>query len=526
MPKLLLAAVLLCLGFPAPAQERPVLTVLDFESDNLSRSEMRTIISLLSSALFRTGRYTVIDVAQRDTILKELEFSTSDCADAACQLRIGELLSANLIVVGNVQKIGSRHVLTAKVLEIGTGRTVSAADGIYSSLDDLLDGIPPLSSSLAGVEPTGSTAVAASRPSADTAPIRVALIAPLTGAVPTFGVSTRDGAMLAIEDWNRKGGVLGRRIQLVVEDGQCSAGPAAAAAKRIIEQEKIRFIIGEVCSRASIPVSDLAQAAKVIQITGASTNPAVTVDAQGKTKDYVFRACFIDTFQGLVGARFAAGSLKARKAFIMVDQANDYVNGLAEVFETEFKKAGGAIVGKESYIATDTDFSAILAKIRSAKPDIVYLPDYYQVVNLATRQAKEKGITVPFMGGDGWDSSDLDLKATEGSYFTNHFHPGDTRPEVVSFVKAFGATYRDQRGAPRVPDSLAALAYEATDVLLQAIAAAGSDNTTSVKEALESTTFRSVSGELRFNAQHNPTKTAIVMAVRGGKVSFHSAVSP
>jgi len=556
MRKLLLAVVLLGLALPAPAQERPVLTVLDFESGNLSRSEMRTIIALLSSALFRSGRYTVIDVAQRDTILKELEFSASECADAACQLRIGELLSANMIVVGNVEKIGSRHVLTAKVLETGTGRTVGAADGIYDSLDALLDGIPALSTSLTSVAPagpalvpvsppyvaptgsppvaasapsaapTGSDRVAASRPSVGSAPIRIALLAPLTGPVPTFGVMTRDGALLAIEEWNVKGGVLGKKIEAVVEDSQCTPGPAVNAANKVINQDKIKYIIGEVCSKASIPVSDIANAAKVIQISPTSTNTSVTVDAQGKTKDYIFRACFIDPFQGLVGAKFAAGTLKAKKAFILLDQANDYVKGLAEVFEAEFKKAGGTIVGKESYTATDTDFSAILAKVKAAQPDLVYLPDYYQVVNLATKQAKEKGITVPFMGGDGWDSSDLDLKATDGGYFTNHYHPGDSRPDVVSFVRAFGARFKDEKGVAKVPDALAALAYEATDVLLQAISTAGSDDTTSVKAVLESNTFRSMTGELRFDAQHNPVKSAVVLAVRGGRVVLQSAVNP
>ena len=172
----------------------------------------------------------------------------------------------------------------------------------------------------------------------------------------------------------------------------------------------------------------------------------MTVDATGKTKPYIFRACFIDPFQGTVGAKFAIENLKAKTAFIMLDQANDYVKGLAEFFEQAFvKQQGGTIVGKESYTANDTDFSAILAKVRTAKPDVVYLPDYYNIVNLATKQAKEKGIPAPFMGGDGWDSSDLDLKAAAGGYFTNHYSPVDPRPEVQNFVKAYGAKFKDDR---------------------------------------------------------------------------------
>ena len=146
---------------------------------------------------------------------------------------------------------------------------------------------------------------------------------------------------------------------------------------------------------------------KVVQISPTSTNPSVTVDGNGVTKAYIFRACFIDPFQGQVGAKFAIGTLNAKTAFVMSDQANDYVKGLAEFFEKSFTAGGGTIVGKETYTSSDTDFSAILAKIADAKPDVVYLPDYYNIVNLVTKQAKEKGITAPFMGGDGWDSADL-----------------------------------------------------------------------------------------------------------------------
>ena len=353
------------------------------------------------------------------------------------------------------------------------------------------------------------------------ATIKVAVLAPLSGPVPTFGAMTRDGALLAIEEWNARGGVLGKQITPVVEDSQCTPDPAVNAANKVINQDKVSFIIGEVCSSASIPVSDIANAAKVIQITPTSTNPTVTVDAQGKTKDYIFRACFIDPFQGLVGARFAYNNLGARKAFVMLDQGNDYVKGLAEFFEAEFKKLGGTIVGKESYTSTDTDFSAILAKAKAAGPDVIYLPDYYQKVNLATKQAKESGITVPFMGGDGWDSPDLDKAATDGGYFTNHFYAGDTRPEVQNFLKAFGAKYNGT-----VPDALAALAYDATNLMLQAITEAKSVKTDAVKTALEKIKFAAISGTITMDAQHNPVKGAVILAVKGGQVQYETLVNP
>ncbi len=357
-------------------------------------------------------------------------------------------------------------------------------------------------------------------------PIKVAILAPLSGPVPTFGVMTRDGALLAIDEWNAKGGVLGRKIIPVVEDSQCTPDPAVNAANKVIDQDKVHYIVGEVCSKASIPISEIANSKKVVQISPTSTNPDVTVGKGGKAKDYIFRACFIDPFQGTVGAKFALGTLKAKTAFIMLDQSNDYVKGLAEFFEKAFVAGGGKVVGKETYTSKDTDFSAILSKVAVAKPDIVYLPDYYNVVNLVTKQAKEKGIRAPFMGGDGWDSSDLDLKAADGGYFTNHYSPEDTRPAVKNLVKAFGAMYKDDKGQPKVPDALAALAYDATNLMLQGIKNAGADDTTKVKTALEKITFNAVSGKITFDSNHNPVKSATILAIKEGKVKFNSVVNP
>jgi len=356
--------------------------------------------------------------------------------------------------------------------------------------------------------------------------IKVAILAPLSGPVPTFGVMTRDGALLAIEEWNAKGGLLGKKITAVVEDSQCTPDPAVNAANKAIDQDKAKYIIGEVCSKASIPVSEIANAKKVIQISPTSTNPDVTVGKDGKVKEYIFRACFIDPFQGTVGAKFALDTLKAKNAFILLDQANDYVKGLAEFFEKAFTAGGGKIVGKETYTAKDTDFSAILAKVAAAKPDVIYLPDYYNVVNLATKQAKEKGINAVFVGGDGWDSSDLDLKASDGGFFTNHYSPQDTRPEVQNLVKAFGAKYKDDKGQPKVPDALAALAYDATNLLLQGIKEAGADDTVKVKDALKKISFNAVSGQIKFDANNNPVKSATILAVKDGKVQFNSVVNP
>jgi branched-chain amino acid transport system substrate-binding protein len=351
--------------------------------------------------------------------------------------------------------------------------------------------------------------------------LKIAILAPLSGDVPTFGVSTRDGALLAIDEWNAKNGVLGAKITPIVEDSQCTPDPAVNAANKVINQDKVHYIIGEVCSKASIPISEIANPAKVIEISPTSTNTDVTVDKNGNTKAYIFRACFIDPFQGKVGAAFAYNTLNKKKAFIMLDQSNDYVKGLAENFEKAFTALGGTIVGKENYTNKDTDFSAILAKVKAAGPEVIYLPDYYNIVNLVTKQAKEKGIIAPFVGGDGWDSADLDLKAADGGFYTNHYSADDQRAEVQNFIKAYVDKYKGNK-----PDALAALAYDATNLLLQSIKDAGADDTTKVKAALEKISFNAVSGKITFDAQHNPVKGAVILAVKGGKVSYETFVQP
>lgn len=356
--------------------------------------------------------------------------------------------------------------------------------------------------------------------------IKIAILAPLSGAVPTFGVSTRDGALLAIEEWNAKGGVNGMKIVPVIADSQCAADPAVNAANKVIDQDKVGYIIGEVCSSASIPLSEVANAKHVVQISPTSTNLNVTIDANGVVKPYTFRACFIDPFQGTVGAKFALANLNAKKAFIMFDQGNDYVRGLAEAFEAAFTAGGGTIVGKEAYTKTDTDFSAILAKVSEAKPDVVYLPDYYNIVNLVGAQAKEKGIVAPFMGGDGWDSADLDLTAAAGGYFTNHYSAEDTRPIVQSWLKVYGEKYKTADGKAIVPDALATLAYDAANLMIAAIQKAGVDDPSKVKDALAALQWEGVSGKITFDANHNPIKAAVILQVKDGKIVYVATVAP
>ncbi len=348
--------------------------------------------------------------------------------------------------------------------------------------------------------------------------IKLAILVPLTG--PSFlGTPARDGALLAIEQQNAKGGILGMTIDSVIENTACNATMAVSATNKVINQDGARYIIGDMCSGSSIPMSEIANAEGVIQMTPSATNPLVTVGANG-LKPFVFRASFIDPFQGAAAARFARSALSAHKAFIMLDPANPYSKGLADAFQAEFSRSG-TIVDKETYSSSDTNFSAILDQVAATHPDIVYLPDYYNIVNVVTLQAKAKGITTPFMGGDGWDHSSLDTTAASGGYFINHMSYEDPRPEVSAFIQAF----TDRFGhAP--PHTTAALAYDSANLLFQAMGEAGTTDTTVVKTKLAAIAFQGVSGTLFYDQSHNAVKSAAVMRVQTDGVQFYALVPP
>ena len=345
--------------------------------------------------------------------------------------------------------------------------------------------------------------------------VKVGLLFPMTGPVPTYGQSSREGAELAIQEWNDKGGVLGQQVEWVLEDGGCDGATATDAANKLMDQDKVKFIVGEVCSSASIPVSEIANPKQVLQISPTSTNPQVTIG-----KPYVFRACFLDPFQGDVAAGFAIDDLGASTAAVMYDKGNDYVLGLAGYFREAFEARGGQVLVYEAYTEADTDFSAILSKVADANPDVLYLPDYYNKVNLIGKQAQERGVTATMLGGDGWDSADLDTSAVEGGYHSNHYSPADPRPVVQDFLSRYEAAYGKQ------PDALAVLAYDATMVLLSAIQEAGTTDTAQVRDAMAGINFEGVAGEITFNEEGDPIKTAAIIQIRDGQSQFVKFVAP
>jgi branched-chain amino acid transport system substrate-binding protein len=353
--------------------------------------------------------------------------------------------------------------------------------------------------------------------------IRIGLITPLTGDVKTFGESVKNAFELAVDEANKAGGVAGMKIVPVVVDDRNDPTEASNAANLLIHQQKVRAIIGSVTSKATIPVSDMAQSGKIPAISPSATNPKVTV-ADGKRKNFMFRACFIDPFQGKVMAKFARETLFKEKAGILYDASNDYSKGIAEYFSDAFKLMGGKVVAFESYGKDDVDFSALLTKAKASETDILFLPDYYNKVGLIAKQAREKGIQATLIGPDGWDSPDL-VKiagaAVEGGYFSNHYSPDDTRPEVVAWVKKYKEKFS------QTPDALGTLAYDGTNLMLEAIRKANSDDPGKIRDALASIKgFKGVTGESAMDDNGNAIKSAVILQIVNGRQKFVKVVNP
>ncbi|MFH1143066.1 MAG: ABC transporter substrate-binding protein [Candidatus Eisenbacteria bacterium] len=349
-------------------------------------------------------------------------------------------------------------------------------------------------------------------------------IAPLTGDIKTFGESTKNGFLLAVDEANQTGGVQGQQIRTVIVDDKNDPTEAANAASKLINQDRIAFIIGSVSSKCSIPLSEAAQSSGVVMITPTSTNPKVTVREDGSRKDFVFRACFTDQFQGAAAAKIALEHLGARRAAILYDVGNDYVKGLAEFFRDAFTKGGGEVGVYESYAKDDVDFSALLTKIKAYEPDLLFIPDYYTKVGLVAKQARQVGITARFLGGDGWDSPEMTKiagDAIEGGCFTNHYAAQDPRPEVQAWVQKYAARWGGK------PDALATLAYDATNLLIEALRRSPDLAPQTVRDVLAGMQgFRSVSGSITFDADGNPVKDVAVVEYRDGEQQFLMSIKP
>ncbi len=354
-------------------------------------------------------------------------------------------------------------------------------------------------------------------------PIKIGEYGSLSGGTATFGISTDEGVRLALDDINKSGGVLGRQIEVIVVDDQSKPEEAVTAVQKLIFQDKVCAIIGEVASSRSLAAAPVAERARIPMLSPASTNPRVT-----QVGKYIFRACFIDPFQGAAMANFAMKDAKgphAKRFAVLYDVKNDYSVGLREFFTARVKQLGGEIVADESYGEGDIDFKAQLTKIKGTHPDAIYVPGYYTEIGLICRQARSLGINVPLMGGDGWDSDKtfaIGGDSVNGCYFTNHYSPDEDRPEVKKFVEAYKAKYNG-----KTPDAMAILGYDAMRLMADAIKRAGSDKPRAIRDALaETKNFPGASGTITMDADRNAKKPIVVLKIENGKTHFISSIQP
>ena len=341
---------------------------------------------------------------------------------------------------------------------------------------------------------------------------------PLTGDAATFGDSTKKGLQLAVDEWNAKGGVLGKQIKLVLADDKGNPAEGATVFTKLIQRDRVVAIVGSIMSKVTLAAAPIAQASKIPVITPTSTNVKVT-----QVGDYIYRACFIDPFQGTFGAKFAFNDLGAKVAGILFDVGNDYCRGLAESFKKSFEALGGQVVMYTGHQTGTSDYRPHLIKILAGKPDVIYCSDYYNDAALIAKQARELGYTGPIVGGDGFDSPDyagIGGAAVNNTFFTNHYTTDATTPAVKAFVSGYKAKY----GA--TPDILAALAYEAGNILINAIKSAGKTDGESIKNALAMTDLAVVTGQIHFDEHRNPIKSAVIIKIEDGKQTFYTTIDP
>ena len=333
--------------------------------------------------------------------------------------------------------------------------------------------------------------------------IKIGGIFPLSGSVAVYGTECRNGVELAINEINAAGGIDGKMLELVAEDDEGSPEKSVNAYKKLVTKDKCSIIIGSLTSGCTAAISSLAQAQKVLLLAPAATQTDIT-DAG----DYVFRACFIDPFQGTVGGKFALEDLGAKNAAVLYDVQNDYSIGLYENFKVVFEQGGGKVVAEESYSTGDKDFNAQLTKIKTTNPDVVYLPDYYGTVALIAKQLRAQGINVPIVGADGWDGI-IDNAGDEvlNGFYSNHYAADSTDGKVVTFVNSYKAKYGS------TPVSFAALGYDCVYLLKDAMGAAKSADSTTLKDQLMKTNGAYVTGNLTFDAKRNPVKSAVMLEI-------------
>lgn len=348
--------------------------------------------------------------------------------------------------------------------------------------------------------------------------------ASMTGPTATFGQSSHEGTLLALEEANAAGGVLGKKINLVSYDDRSDATEAVTAVQKLISSDKVCAILGEIASKRSLAGAQPCQKNGIPMVSPASTNPSVT-----QVGDYIFRVCFTDDFQGKVCAQFAQKK-GWKKVGVFTDVANDYSKGLTKVFKEVYPTGGGQIVADDTYREGDKDFKGQLAKMKTAGVDAVYLPGYYTDVGNILRQARQIELNVPFFGGDGWDDPQTYLNLgpiADNCYFTNHYAADDKRPEVQAFIAAYSKRFKNADGSPKIPDAMGICGYDATRVLIDAIKRAGKTDPKAIRDALATTSnFPGASGNITIDPNRNALKPIIVLEFKDGKPHTVDAIAP
>ena len=350
-------------------------------------------------------------------------------------------------------------------------------------------------------------------------PVKIGFFMSITGRDASFGEVSLRGARLAVDELNAAGGVLGRPVELVVEDNRSVAGESATAAKKLIARDRVAVLIGECSSGRTLEAAPVAQAAGIPLIAVAATNPKVT-----QVGDCIFRVCFIDPFQGDVIAAFARRRLGLKRAALLIEAGAPYSVGLAEYFAKTFTALGGEIVATQKYNGADTDFRAQLTAIRAEQPDAIFLPGYYVAAGLVAQQAQQLGLKATLLGGDGFEAPQLleiGGPALEGVYYSTHFATENTDQVSRAFVDAY--TRRHGSG----PNGLTALTYDAVKLAADAIARAGTTEPVKLRAALAATKdFPGVTGRTTINAQRDADKDAAIITVKNGKLVFVETIRP
>jgi branched-chain amino acid transport system substrate-binding protein len=355
---------------------------------------------------------------------------------------------------------------------------------------------------------------------AENPPIKVGQYGAFSGKEAAFGTAARKGAMLAFDEINAAGGVLGRPLELLTEDNQSKAGESATIAKKFVSRDKVVAVLGGNPSTNSLEAAPILQNAKIPMIAISSTNPRVT-----EMGNYIFRVCFIDPFQGAVLAKFARETLHAKRAAIITSVNNPYSVGISKVFREKFTAGGGEVVIEQRHSEGDKDFRAQLTAIKAAGVDCIFHSSNYTEGALICIQARQLGFTGPLFGGDAWEAPQLieiGGKAVEGVYYSTHASPESTAPEMQNFIKKFRARWDGE-----TPDSIAALGYDAARLLFDAIKRAGTTDSAALRDAIATTKdFAGATGRITIDKDRNATKSAVILTVKDGKFAYVETVDP